>query len=273
MKNLRGAHALLTGGSRGIGPSIGRALARAGVHLSLIARSEPELARVADELAALHIRAVPIAADIADASARRALVERAERALGPIDLLINNAAITQTIAFAEQAPADMARILETNLMANLALARLVLPGMLSRRRGHIVTVASVHGKKGQAYHAVYSATKAALIEWSGALRGELRGTGVSASAICPGLVSVGMWPACKTPPLLLGVSPPEAVAGAVVRAIRRDLQEVLVSPLPIRPLLALDALAPRLVSTLVKWMGYNRAARRIAEQMRSTPYA
>jgi short-subunit dehydrogenase len=159
-------------------------------------------------------------------------------------------------------------------MASLALGRLVLPGMLARGRGHIVTVASVHGKKGQAYHAVYSATKAALIEWSGALRGELRGTGVSASAICPGLVSVGMWPACKIPPpLFLGVSPPEAVADAVVRSIRRDLQEVLVSPLPIRPLFALDALAPQLVSALIKWMGYNRAARRIAEQKKSTPYA
>ncbi|MFN8454008.1 MAG: SDR family NAD(P)-dependent oxidoreductase [Anaerolineae bacterium] len=189
MQNLQGKNALLTGGSRGIGPAIAQALARKGVNLALVARSAEQLAAVAQEVSLRGVRAVPIPADISDPAARSALLTRAEAELGPLDLLINNAAIEQVSPFVRQETQDIGRIIETNLTAPMVLTRLVLPGMLQRGRGHIVNIASIAGKKAPPYNAVYGATKAGLIEWTGGLRGELEGTGVSASVVCPGFIA------------------------------------------------------------------------------------
>ena len=268
MKELRGKNAIITGTSRGIGPYIGRALAREGVNLAVAARSAEELEAVANELAALGVRTVAIPTDVTDDAARRALVERAEAELGPIDILVNNAGMEQVSRFARQAPEVIVKIIETNLIGSMLLARQMLPGMLERRRGHIVNMASLAGKKGTGYIAVYSATKAALIEWTAALRTELEGSGVGASVICPGFVSeAGMFVGYGRPaPRLTGTVRPERVGSAVVRAIRNDLQEVLVSPSPIRPLLALNTLAPGLGNAVVKRMGVVGLFRGLAEE-------
>ena len=268
MKELRGKTAVLTGGSRGIGPYIGRALAREGVQLALAARSADELDTVAQELAALGVRTLAIPTGVVDEAARRALVARAEAELGPIDILVNNAGILAETRFVQQAPEDIARIIDTNLMAPLLLTRQALPGMLERGRGHIVTIASMAGKKGVPYEIVYSATKAALVEWTNGLRIELEGTGVSASVICPGFVSeAGMFAVSgRRAPRLAGEVSPERVARAVVRALQRDLQEVLVTPTPIRPLLALNALSPGLGNALLQRMGVYDLLRELADE-------
>ncbi len=181
MKELRGKNALLTGGSRGIGLFIGRALAAEGVNLALAARSADPLRRAARELSAMGVRAMALPADVTDESSRRVLIERTEAELGSIDLLVNNAGIDQWILFARQKQEDIRRIIEVNLLAPLFLTRLVLPGMLERGRGHIVTISSLGGKKGAPYEASYAASKAGLIEWTNALRLELEGSGVGAS--------------------------------------------------------------------------------------------
>jgi len=268
MKDLRGRIALLTGGSRGIGPYIARALAREGVHVALAARSAGRLQDVAAELKPLGVRVLAIAADISDSRARAGTVAKVEAELGPIDLLVNNAAIEELFRFAYQSPETITKIVETNLLAPLLLSRLVLPGMIERGRGHIVSISSVHGKRGAAYQAVYSATKAGLVEWTGPLRDELKGTGVSASVICPGLVSrVGQWVSYgKTAPWFAGESAPERVAAAVVRAVRNDLHEVIVNPFPFRPLLVLKALSPSMANALMMRLGLVEFSRRIAEE-------
>jgi short-subunit dehydrogenase len=264
MKELRGRNAVLTGGSRGIGPCIGRALAAEGVNIALAARSAVELSATARELSELGIRAVAIPTDVTDPLARRRLVQRAEAELGPIDILINDAGILEITDFARQTEEAIARIVAVNLVAPLLLTRLFLPRMLARRQGHIVTIAAI--AKGIPYEAAYSATKVGLVEWNNALRIELEGTGVSVSAVCPGYVSGagGFSRLGARVPRLAGASPASEVAKAVVRAIRYDAQEILVWPGPARLLLTLNTISPALGNRIMRMMGITPLQRELA---------
>jgi short-subunit dehydrogenase len=264
MLDLRSAVALVTGASRGIGPHVAEALAREGVHVALVARDGAGLEQVAARMRAAGVRAVSIPADLRRPEERAGLVARAEATLGPIDLLVNGAAVESTGPFPDLDPAVLAATVELNLTAPMQLAQAVLPGMLRRRRGHVVNLASLAGKKGIPYGAVYSATKAGLIEWTGALRSELAGTGVSLSVVCPGFVTgEGMFARSGVPaPALLGSCTPDQVAAAVVRAIRRDLPEVLVNSVPVRPFMALIALSPRAGPWVLRRMGVVALQRR-----------
>jgi short-subunit dehydrogenase len=255
---LTGTTALLTGASRGIGPYIARALATAGVRtLGLVARDRTALARLADDLAARGVRAVSLAADLADPAARTDLAARAADRLGPLDLLVNNAGVENEGPFLRLDAATIAETIAVNLAAPIHLTRLLLPAMVERRRGFVVNLASLGGKKAPAYDAVYGGTKAGLIEWTLGLRAELRGTGVSLGVVCPGYVTgEGMFAKFQlAPPVLLGSCTPEEVAGAVVRTVRREDPEVFVNSRPIRPLLALAALSPRLTERMVEALG------------------
>ncbi len=268
MRDLRGRVALVTGGSRGIGPCIARALAQHGVHVAVAARTPEPLHGVARVLASLGVRTLAVAADITNATARTALVGQVEAGLGAIDILVNNAGVEDIVRFVDQPPENISRIIDTNVTAPLLLSRLLLPGMIERRCGHIVSMASVVGKQGLGYEAAYSASKAALVEWTGALRDELQGSGVSASVICPGLVSrVGMWASHgMRPPALARESSPEQVAEAVVRAVRHDRHEQIVNPLPMWPVLMLKVLSPSLAHGVMKRLGFVDFARRLADE-------
>ena len=264
MKSLAGCVALVTGGSRGIGPHIARALARQGAHVAVAARSVEALERVAASLVELGVRAVALETDVASVAERERLPERTMEALGPVDVLVNNAAIQSEGAFLLQDVGTVARTVAINLTAPIHLTGLVLPGMVERGRGHVVNIASLAGKKAVAYEAVYGGTKAGLIEWTSALRAELVGTGVSLSAVCPGYVTgEGMFARFGlAPPALIGSCTPEQVARAVVRSIQRDRAEVIVNSRPVRPLLALYALFPGLATRLLAAMGITDFQRR-----------
>jgi short-subunit dehydrogenase len=129
---------------------------------------------------------------------------------GPIDILINNAGIEWVCEYTKMSAAQIEQMVQTNLIAPLIVSRLVLPEMIARGSGHVVMMSSLGGKKGSPYSATYAATKAGLIEWTSGVREELRGTGVSASVICPGFVSeAGMFAVYgKRAPRLSGESPP-----------------------------------------------------------------
>jgi short-subunit dehydrogenase len=267
VKRIEGTHALLTGGSRGLGPIIARALLRQGGRVTLSARTADALHAVAADLAAGSARVHTVAADVCEADDRRKLLESAEAALGPVDILVNNAGVERMAPYASLPPERIQAILRTNLDAPLMLSRLVLPRMIERGRGHVVMMSSLGGKKGSPYSATYAATKAGLIAWASALRSELRGTGVGASVISPGFVSeAGMFAERRQrAPWLLGTSTPETVANAVVRAITRDVGEIIVNPGPIRLMLALDALSPRLSTWILRASGVYDYYRRQAE--------
>jgi len=254
---LRGANAILTGGSQGLGPLIARELALAGVNLALAARSADRLKAVADEVAQLGVAVVAIPADLTREADRLQLIRRAEDALGPVDLLINNAAIEPIGGFIRKTPAEIEQTVTTNVTAPAVLARAVLPGMIERRRGHIVNMASLAGKLGVPYNAIYGGTKAALFAWSDALRIELEGSGVSVTVIAPGFVTdTGMYSRhYAKPPALLGESRPADVVAGVMRALQHGDHEVVVNPRPFAPMHALYALAPGFLVGAMKRLG------------------
>ena len=272
MKTIRGAHALVTGGSRGLGPYIARALAGEGANLTLTARSADALREVVEELAGKATRVHSIAADVCDDGARRKLLEEAESVLGPIDILVNNAGIEQIVSYTDLPPDRIEAMIDTNLVAPLILSRLVLERMIERGRGHVVMMSSLGGKKGSPYSATYAATKAGLIAWTSGLRIELQGTGVGASVICPGFVSeAGMFAErSQQAPRVLGTSTPEAVAQAVVRAIQRDVGEIIVNPGPVRLGLVFEQLSPRLARWALEKAGVYEYYRRQAEEERES---
>jgi len=265
---LRGRNALLTGGSGGLGPYIGRALAREGVNLALAARHPEPIEATAGELRELGVRAVAIAADISEPAERERLVERATAELGQIDILVNNAGVERCARYLSLSPSFIEEMIQTNLVAPLVLARLLLPAMLERGSGHVVNVSSLSGKKGSPYVATYAATKAALDQWTSGVRAELRGTGVSASAVLPGFIAnTGMFATYRErAPRIAGETSPGKVAAAVVRSIRKDIQEIIVSPGPARALSVINAMSPELASRVLRAAGVHDFFRRQAEE-------
>ena len=236
MTKISGSTALITGASYGLGAMIARALAARGASLALVARSREPLEALAAELRAGGRTVAVIPADLSDHGAPDAVFEAARRELGHVDILINNAGIEHTLPYQNYTAAELDRIIDVNVRTPLHLVRLALPGMLERKRGHVVNMASLAGIAAPAFHEAYSASKAALIAFSNSLRASVRGSGVGVSVIVPGFVSeAGMHERMKKragvkTPALAGAVPAEKVVGAVVSAIERDRSEVLVTP-------------------------------------------
>jgi NAD(P)-dependent dehydrogenase (short-subunit alcohol dehydrogenase family) len=276
MDNLQGRNALLTGASGGLGNYIALALANAGVNLSLVAFPGAGLEELRDKVKALGVRAAAFPLDLRTDDGIAAALAETRREFKTIDILINNAGIEFTSAYHDLPPETIEDILSVNLHAPMLLTRGVLPEMLQRRSGHIVNISSLAGKAGPGYQEPYAATKAGLIGFTFSLRATYRGSGVSASVISPGFVEAGIYARLKertgqAAPALLGTSPPEPVGKAVVRAIQKDLPDVIINPYPVRPLFALTALLPSLGEWMTTSLGVHRFFGRIAEaQKRGT---
>ena len=270
MKNLRGRTAILTGASKGIGVHVARALANQGTNLVLAARSASALEEVRKAVERQGVRAIAVPTDVSDRSALKSLVERAVSEFGSIDILVNNAGIELILTYHKLTLEEIDQIVSVNLLAPMHLTWLVLPGMLERGQGHIVNVSSLAGKVGPAYNEPYGATKAGLIGFTQSLRGTYRRSGVGASVVCPGFVEDGMYAKTKEEfgveaPRRLGVSTPEAVARGVIRAIKKDLPEVIVNPGAIRLLLAATAMSPSLGEWMLERMGADAVFHKVAE--------
>jgi len=206
------------------------------------------------------------------------VVRHAEKSFGAVDVLVNNAGLEFSSVYHELSEEQVRSVLAVNLEAPMLLARLVLPGMVERKSGHIVNISSLAGKGAPACQEPYVATKAALAAFTFSLRATYQGTGVSASAVCPGFVEeAGIYARIKTrtrrsAPAMLSGNSPERVAQAVVRVIRRDVPELIVNRFPIRPALALSALSPAAGAWLMDVMGVNeffRSAARAERQART----
>jgi short-subunit dehydrogenase len=184
------------------------------------------------------------------------LVDDAKGIKGKIDILVNNAGIETYSEYQHYSASQISDVLNINLHAPMELTRILLPDMLERG-GHIVTVASLAGKKGVAYNTPYSASKAGLIMWTDGMRQELRGSKVGISVICPGYISdAGMFfDGHVDPPALLGASKPQAVADAVVKAINNNSAEIIVNSGPIKPLLAIGQISPVFGDTVIRKFG------------------
>jgi Short-chain dehydrogenases of various substrate specificities len=257
MEQLKGMVVLLTGGSRGIGPIVAEALAKRGANIVLEARSKRGLDDVATHLSELGIKALVMPIDLRQSSQREKLVADVWREFGKIDVLVNNAGLETEGAYAELSWASIQETIEVNLIAPMALTRLVLPGMLERKAGHIVNIASIAAKSGAPYAATYSGTKAGLAEWTRALRLELSNTGVHFSTIFPGYIrEVGMFAKFgMQSPWIIGSCAPAQVAKAVVHAIEKGRVERIINSRPLRYSFMLNELSPTIGDWLMRISG------------------
>jgi short-subunit dehydrogenase len=235
-----------------------RALAKEGMNLVLAARSKPELEQVAANVRATGVQVLSVPTDVTDRDARSALVNTAERTFGAVDVLVNNAGGDLQLEFHRSTAEDVEALIRLNLTGPIELTRLLLPGMLQRKHGYIVNISSMGGRIGFPYTEVYSACKDGLIGFTRVLRTDYRKAGVSSSVIILGSIGGAGTGARTMEEMHLHMSamdkaflsPPEAVAQAVLKSIRRDKAEIVIMPGPGRLMRALMDLFPGMGSMM-----------------------
>jgi len=240
-----GATVIVTGASRGIGRAVAAAATDRGARVGAIARTPTE--GFASQCA-----------DVGDRAQVDAAVAALERELGPTDILVANAGIGLYGPFLDATIEEIERLVQVNYLGTVYAVKAVLPGMVERRRGHIVVVSSVAGRFGAPFEAAYAATKFAQVGLAEALSVELSASGVGVSLIDPAIVDTSFFEArghAYDRPFPRPI-PASRVADAVIRAVERDRTETFV-PRSFAAASAVRHLAPRLYA----W-GTRRAFRR-----------
>lgn len=228
------ATSLVTGASSGIGAEIARSLARRGHGVTLSARREDKLRDLADELSKEHgVRAEVVAVDLTDADARGELPGRLQDLGLRVDVLVNNAGFSTTGPVYEADRQSELTMLRTNIEAVADLCTLFLPGMVERRSGAILNVASTAAFQPLPGQTGYAATKAFVLSYTQGLQGELLGKGVTVTALCPGPVDTGFGEKAgftadeeSTMPKFMWVTA-RAVAEAAVSGLEKGRREVI----------------------------------------------
>jgi uncharacterized protein len=181
--------ALVTGASSGIGAEIAKELASRGHAVVLVARREERLQSLAKDLATEHgVATEVIAADLAEISGRDHLIEQLRERGRRVEVLVNNAGFGHQADFATSPPERMVGMVRINVEAVVDLTGRLIPGMIERGRGTVINTASTSAFQPLPGSAVYGASKAFVLSFSEAIRTELRGTGVTVTAVCPGPV-------------------------------------------------------------------------------------
>lgn len=230
-KPLAGKVALITGASRGIGLAIANRLAALGASLGLTARDGNRLDAVARELQS-GTKVFTSVADLAKSDEATSLVPKTEKALGPIDFLINNAGVGTFAPIQDASEADWNKMLDTNLKAVFLLTKAVAPGMIRRKMGHIVNIASLAGRNAFAGGAIYCASKWGLLGLTQCAAEDLRAHGIRVSAVCPGSVATDFSPHSKKDPSKM------LQAGDVAHAVEMILTQEpqsFISEISLRP--------------------------------------
>jgi NAD(P)-dependent dehydrogenase (short-subunit alcohol dehydrogenase family) len=189
---LRDRVALVTGGGRGIGRAVALALAREGAHVGVTARTAGEIEAVAAEVRHLGGRAIAWPGDVTDRPQVDAAVRAIAEALGPIQVLVNNAGMAVSAKLVDTDDALWERHLRVNLTGAFYMSRAVLPGMLAARFGRIINIASIAARQGFPYVAAYAASKHGLLGLTRALAMEVVASGITVNAICPGYVATDL---------------------------------------------------------------------------------
>ena len=192
MNRFDGRVALVTGASRGIGEAIARRLASEGAVVLAAARSTESLDRVVAEIASAGGKARALALDVSDAVSIEAAVKSALEGNGQIDVLVNNAGITEDNLLLRMSRDAWDRVLSTNLTGAFLLTQAVVKGMIRRRYGRIVNVTSVVGLMGNAGQANYAAAKAGLVGLTKSIARELGSRNVTCNAVAPGFITTAM---------------------------------------------------------------------------------
>jgi len=264
-----GSTALVTGASRGIGALIAREIAEEGGHVVLTGRSAAELRAVASALAAAGADASFVPADLTQPGAATSLVETVERQRGGIDLLVNNAGGDPLREFHAMTIEENLHTLQLNLVAPVALSHAVLGGMLRRGRGHIVNISAMAGRVSFPYTEVYAAAKDGVIGFTRVLRSDYRPRGVSASVLILGAIrDAGQGQRMLDESGMKAsrfMAPAEAVARAVITAVKKDRAELVIMPGPGRLLRAVMDYFPGLGPAMNRAAGADTTMRKIIE--------
>lgn len=192
MNDLKNKNALITGAGKGIGKAIAIALAKEGVNVILVARTQAEIDNVAAKARSLRVKALAITADVADINSVNASVEKALAEFGTIDILINNAGIGAFGKFLELEPTEWEHIIQVNLMGTYYVTRAVLPNMIERQMGDIINISSTAGLSGNAVTSAYSASKFAVLGLTESLMQEVRKHNIRVTALTPSTVATDM---------------------------------------------------------------------------------
>jgi short-subunit dehydrogenase len=246
--------AIVTGASSGIGRALAVRLASDGYRVGLIARRGELLESLAGEIAAAGGTAVAAVADVGDRAALREAIAEIEGRLGTVDVMVANAGFGAPTRLDPLNIDEVELTFRVNLMGVIYSIEAVLPGMLARRRGHLLAISSLAGDKGLPGESAYCASKAAVNVYMEGLRIALRGRGVVVTTVCPGFVQTPMAPmdAAATPFVISA----EAAASRIARLIARRRGGVHRFPRPMALLMALIARLPdAVVARLVRAEG------------------
>ena len=211
MGRLEGKKCVVTGGGRGIGRGIAVAFASEGADVAIIDRMTENAEQVAAEIQALGVKASAHSADVSDESSITAALAAAERQLGQIDVLMNNAGINTHVGLVDMSVETWDEMIAVNLRSVFLCTRVVLPGMISRRWGRIISTSSQLAHKGGRQLTHYAAAKAGILGFTRALAYEVAPYNITVNAICPGPINTDMsrvgtaeWKAQKLRELPLG---------------------------------------------------------------------
>ena len=230
---LSGARVLITGASKGIGAAMAHAFASAGANVALAARSHDILYGMAERLGGSAHEI-----DLADGAQLDGFIARVEAEVGPIDVLVNNAGAETSSLIDRATEADISAVIALNLVAPERLIRQVLPGMLAREKGHIVSVSSLAGVLAVPGTSVYSSTKAGLSHFMAIVERDLKATPIGTTLVEPGPVSTEMWDRFIEDPTVAAAvrrgqrlqlfpsTTPETIAHATVDAVAKGKAHV-----------------------------------------------
>ncbi|MDQ3624259.1 MAG: SDR family oxidoreductase [Verrucomicrobiota bacterium] len=234
MHTFKGCHALITGASSGIGRELARQLAPEAATLLLVARRQDRLEALKNELAHPGLTVLSYAVDLADDAQTDAFLTALGQSGRRVDFLINNAGLGDHGLFEESEWNRVKAMLDLNIKALTRLTHALLPGLVRSGRGAILNVSSIAGLLPLPKMAVYAATKAYVTSFSEALRAELRGTGVSVTALCPGPIETEFFEIAgrpnaneKAPAPEFFKVPVEQVAREALDAVIRDRARVI----------------------------------------------
>jgi NAD(P)-dependent dehydrogenase (short-subunit alcohol dehydrogenase family) len=229
---LAGKVALVTGASRGIGFAIAQSLAHLGAKVAICARDPIRLNEAAAKLRAKAVTAFAMPADVTRPGDIALLVENTEKNLGPIEILVNNAGVGYFGPIQDANESNWDSVLDTNLKSVFLMTRAVSPGMIDRRSGHIINIASLAGKNAFKNGSIYCASKWGLMGLTECAAEDLRAFGIRVSAICPGTVNTDFSPHSgkDTHKMLQSEDIAHAVEMIVTQTPQSFISEILLRP-------------------------------------------
>ncbi|MEZ0130340.1 3-ketoacyl-ACP reductase [Flavobacterium sp. LBUM151] len=192
MTDLKNKNALITGAGKGIGKAIAIALAKEGVNVILVSRTQADVDQLAVETSNLGVKSLALSADVSDINSINKAVEKAFAEFTNIDILINSAGIASFGKFLELEPAAWERIIQVNLMGTYYATRAVIPNMIERQTGDIINISSTAGLNGNALTSAYSASKFAVLGLTDSLMQEMRKHNIRVTALTPSTVATDM---------------------------------------------------------------------------------